>query len=94
MSKKVLSNFIWRLMERSGAQLVQFLVSIVLARVLLPKQYGIVALLTAFITILSIFIDSGLSIALIQKENADEKDFLTCRISIISVSPAAYTPEY
>lgn len=77
MSKKVLSNFIWRLMERSGAQLVQFLVSIVLARVLLPKQYGIVALLTAFITILSIFIDSGLSIALIQKENADEKDFST-----------------
>lgn len=64
-------------MERSGAQLVQFLVSIVLARVLLPKQYGIVALLTAFITILSIFIDSGLSIALIQKENADEKDFST-----------------
>ena len=77
MSKKVLSKFIWRLMERSGAQLVQFLVSIVLARVLLPKQYGIVALLTAFITILSIFIDSGLSIALIQKENADEKDFST-----------------
>lgn len=77
MSKKVLSNFIWRFLERSGAQLVQFLVSIVLARILMPKQYGIVALLTAFITILSIFIDSGLSSALIQKKDADEKDFST-----------------
>ena len=77
MSKKVLFNFIWRFLERSGAQLVQFLVSIVLARVLMPKQYGIVALLTAFITILSIFIDSGLSSALIQKKDADDKDFST-----------------
>lgn len=77
MSKKVLSNFIWRLMERSGAQLVQFVVSIVLARVLMPKQYGTVALLTAFITILSIFIDSGLCNALIQKKDADNKDFST-----------------
>lgn len=77
MSKKVLSNFIWRFMERSGAQFVQFLVSIVLARVLMPRQYGIVALLTAFITILSIFIDSGLSSALIQKKDADDKDFST-----------------
>ncbi|MBQ7504405.1 MAG: lipopolysaccharide biosynthesis protein [Ruminococcus sp.] len=77
MSKKVLSNFIWRFLERSGAQLVQFLVSIVLARILMPKQYGIVALLTAFIMILSIFIDSGLSSALIQKKDADEKDFST-----------------
>ncbi|MBR2108663.1 MAG: lipopolysaccharide biosynthesis protein [Ruminococcus sp.] len=77
MSKKVLSNFIWRFLERSGAQLVQFLVSIVLARILMPKEYGIVALLTAFITILSIFIDSGLSSALIQKKDADDKDFST-----------------
>lgn len=77
MNKKVLSNFIWRLLERSGAQLVQFLVSIVLARVLMPKQYGTVALLTAFIMILSIFIDSGLCNALIQKKNADALDFST-----------------
>ena len=77
MNKKVLSNFIWRFLERSGAQLVQFLVSIVLARVLLPRQYGTVALLTAFILILSIFIDSGLCNALIQKKDADEKDFST-----------------
>lgn len=77
MSKKILSNFIWRFLERCGAQLVQFLVSIVLARILLPKEYGTVALLTAFITILTVFIDSGLSNALIQKKDADDKDFST-----------------
>lgn len=77
MSKKILSNFIWRFLERCGAQLVQFLVSIVLARILMPKEYGTVALLTAFITILTVFIDSGLSNALIQKKDADDKDFST-----------------
>lgn len=77
MSKKVLSNFIWRFFERSGAQLVQFAVSIVLARILMPGQYGTVALLLAFILILTIFIDSGLCNALIQKKNADALDFST-----------------
>ncbi len=77
MSKKILSNFIWRFLERCGAQLVQFVVSIVLARILMPKEYGTVALLTAFITILTVFIDSGLSNALIQKKDADDKDFST-----------------
>lgn len=41
---KVLSNFIWRFAERCGAQIVQFIVSIVLARILLPETFGTVAL--------------------------------------------------
>ena len=90
MSRKVLTNFIWRFMERSGAQLVQFVVSIVLARILMPKEYGIVALLTAFIMILSIFIDSGLSSALIQKKDADDKDFSTVFFVNLALCVALY----
>ena len=73
----VFSNFLWRFAERTGAQIVQFIVSIVLARVLLPEAYGTVALMTVFIQILQVFVDSGLGNALIQKKNADNIDFST-----------------
>ena len=73
--KKIISNFIWRFAERCGAQLVTFIVSIVLARILMPEDYGTVALVTVFTTIMQVFVDSGLSTALIQKKDADDLDF-------------------
>ena len=71
----ILSNFIWRFAERCGAQLVTFIVSIVLARILSPEDYGTIALVTVFTTILQVFVDSGLGTALIQKKDADDLDF-------------------
>lgn len=71
----VFSNFIWRFLERVGAQGVTLLVSIILARLLDPDLYGAIALVTVFITILQVFIDSGMGVALIQKKDADEIDF-------------------
>lgn len=74
-SDKVFSNLIWRFMERCGAQGVTFIVSIILARLLDPEVYGVVALVTVFTTIMQVFIDSGLGNALIQKKEADDLDF-------------------
>lgn len=71
----VFSNFIWRFAERCGAQLVSFIVSIVLARILAPEDYGTIALVTVFTAILQVFVDSGLGTALIQKKDADDLDF-------------------
>ena len=76
-SKKVFSGFLWRFAERCGAQSVAFIVSIVLARLLDPDTYGTIALITVFITILNVFVDSGMGNALIQKKTADELDFST-----------------
>lgn len=75
--QKVFSNLIWRFAERWGAQLVSFIVSIVLARILVPEVYGTIALIAVFITILEVFVDSGLGNALIQKKDADDLDFST-----------------
>lgn len=75
--QKVFSNLIWRFAERSGAQLVSFIVSIVLARILMPEDYGTIALVTVFITIMQVLVDSGLGNALIQKKDADDIDFST-----------------
>lgn len=74
-SSRVLSNFIWRLLERFGAQGVTFIVSLVLARILGPEVYGTVAIVLVFIAIFDVFVDSGLGNALIQKKNADDVDF-------------------
>lgn len=71
----VISNLVWRFAERCGAQLVSFIVSIVLARILAPEDYGTIALVTVFTAILQVFVDSGLGTALIQKKDADEIDF-------------------
>lgn len=73
----VMSNFLWRLAERFGAQGVAFVVSIVLARLLAPEAYGTIALVTVFTQILNVFIDSGFGNALIQKKDADDLDFST-----------------
>lgn len=72
---KALSGLMWRFLERFGAQGVTFVVSIILARLLDPEVYGIVAIVTVFTTILNVFIDSGLGNALIQKKDADDLDF-------------------
>lgn len=76
-NKKILSNFIWRFAERCSAQMVTFVVSIVLARLLEPDTYGTIALMTVFISIAQIFVDSGLGNSLIQKKDADNIDFST-----------------
>ena len=86
--ERVFGNLIWRFAERCGAQLVTFVVSLVLARMLEPQIYGTVALITVFTTILQVFVDSGLGNALIQKKDADQKDFSTvfyCNIAFCLV---------
>lgn len=75
--KTVASNVIWRLLERFGAQIVAFIVSIILARLLDPVVYGTVAIVTVFTTIFQVFVDSGFGSALIQKKDADDLDFST-----------------
>ncbi len=69
------TNVIWRFMEKFSAKAVTFIVSIILARLLIPEAYGTVALVTVFTSILEVFVDSGLGSALIQKKDADDIDF-------------------
>ncbi len=74
-SKKVIKNFLWRAAESGLGQVVSFVVAIILARLLDPEAYGVIALATVFMSILQVFVDSGLGSALVQKKDADEVDF-------------------
>ena len=73
--RDIFINFIWKLAERSGSQVISFVVTIILARLLMPSDYGTVALVMVFLTILQVFADSGFGVALIQKKDADDVDF-------------------
>lgn len=77
LKEKVFSSFIWRFAEKFGAQIVSFAVSVILARLIEPSEYGTIALVLVFTNILQVFIDGGLGNALIQKKDADEVDFST-----------------
>lgn len=88
--KLVVSGLFWRFLERFGAQAVSFVVSIVLARLLNPDIYGTVAIVTVIMTILQVFIDSGLGNALIQKKDADDLDFSTVFVFNVLFSATLY----
>ena len=75
--RRISSNFLWRFLERFGAQGVSFIVSIRLAQLLGPEPYGQVAIVTIFTTIVSVFVSCGLNDALVQKKDADDLDFST-----------------
>lgn len=77
MRKKIVSGFLWKFGEQISSQLVSFVLSIILARLLTPEDYGVVALINVFILIANVFVVSGFGAALIQKENSDETDFST-----------------
>lgn len=77
IKQKTISNLLWRFAERAGAQAISLIISIILARLLLPEDYGTIALVTIFITISQVFVDSGLGNALIQKKDVDDIDFST-----------------
>lgn len=68
-------SFFWKLAERCGVQIVTFIVSVALARILVSEDYGQIALITVITAIMQVFVGSGLGTALIQKINADDLDF-------------------
>lgn len=73
--ENVLSSLIWKLLERGGVQFIQLMIQIILARLLTPEDFGILALLLVFINLAQVLVQGGFNIALVQKKNADNLDF-------------------
>lgn len=72
---KIAQGFFWKIMENGGAQGVQFIVSVMLARMLSPKEYDVLAIMLIFTGIANVFVQNGFATALVQKKAADETDF-------------------
>jgi len=91
---KVFSGFLWRVAERAGASIVRFVVSIILARLLAPDIFGIIAIVIVFTSFADVFIESGFGKALIQKKDADDIDFSSIFYFTTAISIVAYALLY
>jgi len=87
---KFISGAFWSTVERFGQQGIQFVIAIIIARILTPSDYGLIGMLAIFIAIAQSFVDSGFGSALIQKQDANQTDFSTIFYFNIAVSTLFY----
>lgn len=90
LKQSVFSGLIWTFGERIIAQGISFILSIILARLLLPEEYGIIAIVLVFINLANVFVSNGFGEALVQKKNADNTDFSTAFYCSLAVAVVLY----
>ena len=90
LKQKAAKGVLWSAVERFSVQGVQFLIMIVMARLLTPHDYGLIGMLAIFIAVAQSLIDSGFSQALIRKQDRTEVDNNTVFYFNIVVSALLY----
>lgn len=88
--KKAISSLFWSIIENFSKIGLQFVIGLILARILEPSQFGIIGLVTVFIALSNTFVDSGFSQSLIRKQNCTEVDYSTVFLFNISISSLFY----
>lgn len=90
LARKTVEGVIWSSVERFSLQGVQFLIGVVLARMLTPSDYGLIGMLSVFFGVSQIFIDCGFSNSLIRQRKVSEKDYGTVFVLNVLISFIAY----
>lgn len=93
-SSKTVSGILWSAVDRFGNVLLQFVVNLVLARLLTPEDYGCIGMLAIFIAVSQTLIDGGFCSALIQKQDVTSKDYSTIFYWNIAFSGILYALLY
>ena len=91
LKQKTASGFIYKFAERAGAQGISFIVQLLLARILLPEEYGIISLVIVFIQICDVFVTYGFGNSLVVNKNSDQVDFSTCFYFGLALAVVLYT---
>ena len=90
LKHKAVSGVLWRIGEQGANQVISLAISVILARLIMPDQFGMIAMLSVFVAVAGVFIDSGFSSALIRKNNRTQADCSTVYWFNIAVSVACY----
>lgn len=90
LKSQTVKSFFWSAIERFSVQGIQFVLSIIIARLISPSDYGLIAMLNIFISLGQVFVDSGFSSALIQKKDRTDVDFSTVFYFNIAISILVY----
>jgi O-antigen/teichoic acid export membrane protein len=91
---QVLSGLVWTFGQQFGNQFVGFIVSLTLARLLLPEEFGLIAMITFFIAIGQVLVDSGLTDSLIRTKEPDNADYSTVFYFNLAISILMYLVVY
>lgn len=90
IKEKSIKGVLWSMIESFSLKFLQFIINVIMARLLLPEDYGVVALIMVFIAISQIFIDGGFATALVQDKDKTERDYSTIFTFNILVSVICY----
>lgn len=90
LKDKTVRGVVWSAVERLSVQVLFFLITVIMARLLTPEDYGLIGLLAIFIEVSQALVDSGFAQALIRKQNRTEKDNCTMFYFNIVVSCFLY----
>lgn len=90
LKEKAITGFFWQFCQRISSQVISFIVSVVLARMLSPDEFGLVAMTSIFLSLASVFATSGLGSSLVQKKEVDQLDCNTVFYSGLVLSLIIY----
>lgn len=77
LKQKTITGLVWSFIESFSKQIINFVIGLILARLLLPEEFGLIGMIGVFIAVSISFIDSGFSQALIRKQNCTDVDYST-----------------
>ncbi len=90
LKNTAISGAAWSFVGKILQHGVQFVFGVILARLLLPEQYGLVAMAMVFITVFYVFVNSGFGVAIVQRKNIDQKDLSTVFYMNLGISLLSY----
>lgn len=90
LKRQTFHSTLWKIFETGGTQFIQFLISIVLARLVMPDQFSAIAMMSIFIAVANVFIDAGFTQALIRKTDRRQIDCCTVFYTNIAIAVIAY----
>ena len=93
-SRTVTSGIIWKLLERFSVQGSQFIIQVILARLLSPVHYGALALMMIFVNIANVIIQNGFNTSLIQNRQADDEDYSSVFWLVLAMAVIIYSGLY
>ena len=90
LKRKTIKGVLWNSIEKFLVKGASFIISIILARILSPSDYGLIGMLTVFIALSNVFIESGLVKALIQKQDRTDTDLSTAFYTNVAIALILY----
>ena len=86
----IAGGMLWKLLERFGVQGIQFVLQLILARIMVPEHYGALAMMLIFVNLANVFIQSGFNTSLMQNKDVTEEDYSSVFWVTMGVSALVY----